>query len=54
MTKKNHFEKSHNVENCVKGGTLWAFRKSGLLQNIKKIEEGPFGDIKKLSEKNEK
>ena len=40
MTKNNHFEKSHKLEN--------------LLQNIKKIEGGPFGDTKKLRKKNEK
>ena len=34
------------MSKIVKGGTLWAFWKSSLLQNIKKIEGGPFGDKK--------
>ena len=31
------------------GGTLWAFRKPNLLENIRKQEGAPFGDIEKFS-----
>ena len=32
-----------------KKGTLWDFQPSIMFQNIKKIEGGPFGTIKKFS-----
>ena len=35
----------------VKGGPFGNFSMSILLQNIKKLEGGPFGDIKKIYEK---
>ena len=54
MTKNNHFEKSHNVENCKRGDPL-GFLKIQFVAKYQKIEGGPFGDIKKLSKKkNEK
>ena len=44
--------KSFKMSKTVKGGILWMFLTSNLLQNTeKKLWEGPFGDIKKLSEK---
>ena len=42
------------VPKNLKEGTLWDFYISIMLQNILKIEGGPFRDIKKISEKNEK
>ena len=42
--------KSHSAEKCKKGG-LWSFRTTILLQNRKKIEGGPLGDIEKIREK---
>ena len=55
MTKNIHFEKSHNVENCKRGDSL-GFLKIQFVAKYppKKIEGGPFGDIKKLWKKNEK
>ena len=41
------------VTKNVKGGTLWDFFNIHSLQNIKKIDGGPFGAIKKIG-KNEK
>ena len=41
---------SHSAEKC-KRGTLWDFSTSILLQNRKKLKEGPFGDIIKICEK---
>ena len=51
-TKIIRSEKSHNAENCKRGvrGHFEIFLTSILLQNRKKIEEGPFGDIKKNCE----
>ena len=40
-----------NRTGALKGGTLSDLLASILLQNIKKLNEGPFGDIKKLPEK---
>ena len=53
MTKNNHFEKSHNVENCKRGNPL-GFLKIQFVAKYQKIEGGPFGDIKKLSKKKRK
>ena len=39
--------KKRKVFRIVEGGTLWAFGKSSLLQNIKKMKERPFGEIEK-------
>ena len=39
------------VPKNLKGGTLWDFQTSIMFQNIKKIEWGPFGTIKKFSKK---
>ena len=39
------------VPKNLKGGTLWNFQTSIMFQNIKKIEGGPFGTIKKIFEK---
>ena len=50
MTKNNHFEKSLNVENCERGDLL-GFLKIQFVAKYQKNEEGPFGDIKKLSKK---
>ena len=38
-------KQSHSAEKLERG-TLWAFRNFSLLQNIKKLEGGPFGDKK--------
>ena len=35
----------------VKGGTLWGFLTSIVLENIETKEEGPFGTIQKISKK---
>ena len=52
--KNEIFELFHSAEIC-KRGTLWGFSTSIQLQNITKIEEGPFGDIcKKWKEGSEK
>ena len=45
-TKNNHFENSHDAENC-KRATLWAFQKSNFSQNIKKMK-GAFGELQFL------
>ena len=45
---------SRIVPKNVKGGPSGIFRTSILLQNIKKLNGGPYGAIKKISEKNEK
>ena len=50
-TKNGHFLKSFTIPKNVKGGALWALLTSNLLQNIKKLKGGRFGDIKKVSEK---
>ena len=42
---------SRIVPKNLKGGTLWDFQTSIMFQNIKKIEGGAFGTIKKTSEK---
>ena len=48
-------EKSKERTNWrAKKGDILGFLASILLHNIKKIERGPFGDIKKFSEENEK
>ena len=39
------------VPKNVKGGTLWDFLTSIVLQNIETNEEGPFGAIQKISKK---
>ena len=39
------------VSKKKKGGTLWDFLPSTLLQNITKIKGEAFGDIKKFSKK---
>ena len=51
MTKNNHFKKSHNVENCKRGDLLGFLKIQFVAKYQKKIEGGPFGDIKKLSKK---
>ena len=43
--KNENFEQSHSAENSEKGGTLWDFLTFFLLQNIKKLKGGLFGDI---------
>ena len=49
--KKNFFQKkSHSAEKC-KRGTLLDLLTYIPLQNIKNLEGGPFGDIKKFSKK---
>ena len=53
LTKNNNFEQSHSAEKSKRGDLLdWEI--SIMLQNILKIEGGPFRDIKKFSKKNEK
>ena len=50
---RNFFEvsgKSHSAKKC-KRGAFGIFRTSILLQNRKKIEGGPFGDITKICKK---
>ena len=42
---------SRIVPKNLKGGTLWDFQTSIMFQNIKKIEGGAFGTIKKLPKK---
>ena len=42
---KNFFEKSHNAEKKLKGGTLWDFSIPSLSQNPKKMKGGPFGEF---------
>ena len=39
------------VPKNLKGGTFWDFQTSIMFQNIKKVEGGPFGTIKKFSKK---
>ena len=48
--RKIKFENFETVSQCRKleRGTLWAFWNFGLLQNIKKLEGGPFGDKRKI------
>ena len=41
---------SHSAEKC-KRGTLWALLTYILLKNMKKLEGGPFWDIKNFFEK---
>ena len=43
--------KKRKVFKIVEEGTLWAFWKSSLLQNIKKMKERTFGDIEKFRKK---
>ena len=38
-------KQTHSAKKC-KRGTIWTFSTSILSQNIKRIEEGPFGDFK--------
>ena len=45
------FEQCHSAEKC-KGGTLWDFLTSIVLQNIEKNEGGRFGAIQKILKKN--
>ena len=45
--------KSHSAEKC-KEGAFGSFRTTILLQNRKKIERGPFGDIEKKLQKSHK
>ena len=49
--KNENFEQSHSAENSEKRGTLWDFLTFFLLQNIKKLKGGLFGDIRKISKK---
>ena len=42
------FEQCHSAEKC-KGGTLWDFLTSIVLQNVETNEGGPFGAIQKVS-----
>ena len=46
--KNDNFEQSHSAEKSERG-TLWDFETSIMFQNIKKIEGGLFGTIKKFS-----
>ena len=39
------------VPKNLKGATLWDFQTSIMFQNVKNIEGGPFGTIKKFSKK---
>ena len=48
--KNDSFEQSHSVKNCKRGDRLGFFN-IYYVQNIKKMERGPFGDIEKLSKK---
>ena len=48
--KNDNFEQSHSAEKSERG-TLWDFQTSIMFQNIKKIEGGHFGTIKKFSKK---
>ena len=50
LEKKNFREMSHSAEKC-KRGTLMDVIAYILLQNIKKLEGGPFGHIKKFLKK---
>ena len=45
------FLNSVTVPKNVKGGTLWDFLTSIVLQNIETNEGGPFGAIQKVSKK---
>ena len=45
------FLNSVTVPKNVKGGTLWDFLTSIVLQNIETNEGGPFGAIQKTSKK---
>ena len=45
------FLNSVTVPKNVKGGTLWDFLTSIVLQNVEKMKEGPFGAIQKVSKK---
>ena len=55
--RKSHFRVQMRILNSLivpetcKGRGLWAFWTSKLLQNIKQIGLGPFGDIKNFSKK---
>ena len=46
---KMRFLNSVTVPKKVKGGTLWDFLTSIVLQNIETNEKGPFGAIQKKS-----
>ena len=48
--EKKYFKKSHSAEKC-KRGTLLDLLTYIPLQNTKKLEGGPFGDIEKFSKK---
>ena len=48
--KNDNFEQSHSAEKSERG-TLWDFQTFIMFQNIKKIEGGPFGTIKKFLKK---
>ena len=50
-TENENFEHSLIVPKYLKGETLSAFWHIILLQNVKKIEGGSFGDTKKNSKK---
>ena len=45
------FLNSDTVPKNVKGGTLWNFLTSIVLQNVEKMKGGPFGAFQKVSEK---
>ena len=49
--KSDFFRKCRIDPKNVKGGTLWDLLTYILLQNIKKLEGGPLGDISKFSKK---
>ena len=49
--QKMRFLNSVTVPKNVKGGTLWDFLTSIVLQNVETNEEGPFGAIQKVSKK---
>ena len=51
MFSKMRIFNSLIVPKNLKGGTLWDFSTFVLLQNIKQMKGGLFGDIKKFSKK---
>ena len=50
MTKNNHFEKSHNVENC-KGGPFGLFENPVCCKISKKLKRDPLETLKSCPKK---
>ena len=52
MTKNNHFEKSHNVENCKRGDPLGFLKIQFVAKYQKKMKGDPLETLKNCRKKN--